>query len=251
LTIDKHNEKDAAKQSQLRRYVETILAGAAEEGVRSIKFVPEDDDIVVYFSKADEIERRVLSIPIPSFAELWRLALAPGFQTGQHVMTVGSVSYLFRLKEGRMALGEEVTIEVRELKPHEVYPFDEEGRAEFEDEPWEKVRTTLDSIIILGLEKDSDRIEMHPGDPDVDIVYYIRRRGITRFPISKQTFRQIVHYMREYYFSFGFVIKRLGGNEYIIKPKLIGPGDDPMVFLEIEALEGEEPEDDLMPDDPL
>ena len=248
--MDKPNEKESTKLSQLKRYVETILAGAAEEGVRSIRFVPEQNDIVVYFSKKGEAERRVLSIPIPSFAELWRLALAPGFETGQHVMSVGNISFLFRLKEGRLALGEEVTIEVRELKPQDGYPFSEESRARFMDEPWEKVRAILDSIITLALERDSDRIEMRPGGPEAEIAYYIRGKDARRFHISRQTFRQIVHYMREYYFSFGFAVKRFGDRDYIIKPKLIGPGDDPLVFLEIGSVEGPEA-DDVSPRDDM
>jgi len=243
--MDKPNEKESTKLSQLKRYVETILAGAAEEGMRSIRFVPEQNDIVVYFSKKGEPERRVLSIPIPSFAELWRLALAPGFETGQHVMSVGNISYLFRLKEGRLALGEEVIIEIRDLKPQDGYPFSEESRARFMDEPWEKVRAILDSIITLALERDSDRIEMHPGGLEAEITYFIRGKDARRFHISRQTFRQIVHYMREYYFSFGFSVKRLGNRDYIIRSKLLGPGDDPLVLLEIEAVEDKETGDDL------
>lgn len=245
MTIDRHNEKDAGKRNQLRHYVETILAGAAEEGVRAIRFAPEKDDIVVYFTTGNEPPRRVLSIPIVSFAELWRLALAPGFQTGQHVMTVGNVSYLFRLKEGRLALGEDVTIFVRKLRPEEDVPFSEKGQALFKDEPWEKVRAMLDSIITLGLDRESDRIEMHPGDPEVEIIYYDHGQGRRRLSISKQTYRQIVHYMREFYFVFGFASKRFGGVDYIVRPEVIGPGDDPLVILNLEPIgEGESEEDD-------
>ena len=243
--MDKPNEKDSTKLSQLKRYVETILAGAAEEGVCTIRFAPEENDIVVYFSKKGVPERRVLSIPIPSFAELWRHALAPAFETGQHVMTVSNISYLFRLKEGRLVLGEEVSIEVSALKPQDGYPFSEESRAMFTDEPWEKVGTILDSIITLGLDRDSERIEMLPGDPEVEIIYYIRGQGRWRFTIPKQTFSQMVHYMREYFFSFGFSVKRFGERDYIIRPKLIGPGDDPRVYLEIEAVDDSDAGDDL------
>ena len=244
--MNKPNEKDSSRQNQLKNYVDTILKGAAEKGVRCIKFLPEDDDIAVYFAKGDEESKRVLSIPIVSFAELWRLALAPGFENGQHVMTVGSESYLFRIKEGRMALGEDVTIYVKELKHEEGFPFTEESRAIFKDEPWKKIGTMLDSIINLGLDRGSDRIEMHPGDPDVEIIYYVSGGGRRRLPISKQTFRQMVHYMREFYFVFGFASKWFGGVEYIIKPKLIGPGNDPLVILGIKAIQDD---GDMLPGD--
>jgi hypothetical protein len=237
MTTDKPNERDSARRTQLLRYVEAILSGAAEEGVRHIHFIPEADDIVVYFAEPHQDKRRVMSIPIASFAELWRLALAPGFETGQHVMTIGRSRFLFRIREGRMALGEEVTIEISELKPEDGHPLSEEGQAVFHEEPWEKVRTILDSIINLGLDRDSQHIEMRPGDPEVSILYFTRGQNRMRLPISKQTYRQLVHYMREFYFFFGFAAKHFGGRDYIIKPRRIESGDDPVVILDIARLD--------------
>jgi hypothetical protein len=222
---------------QLLRYVEAILGGAAEDGVRQIQFIPEKDDIAVYFTERDRVRRRVMSIPIPSFAELWREALAPGFQTGQHVMTIGSSRFLFRLKEGRMALGEDVTIEISELKPEDLHPLSEQGDAVFHEGPWEQVRKVLDSIINLALERECERIEMHPGDPEVTITYFIRGQGRNRFTISKQTYRQMVHYMKEFYFFFGFVEKHFAKRDFIIKPRLIDPVDEPTVIIDIERLD--------------
>lgn len=247
----KPNSRDSQRKTQLLRYIDAILSSAAEEGATHIQFVPEESDIAVYFSEDGHSKRRVLSIPIPSFAELWRIALAPGFQTGQHVMSVGGSRYIYRIKEGRMALGEQVTIEIKELRPEDIHPLNEEGRAVYQDEPWEKVRATLDSIITLGLDREAERIEMRPEDPEVGIIYYVRGEGKKRLTISKQTYQQMAHYMRNYYFFFGFAEKRWGGKDYIIKPHEFDKGDEPVVILDIENIEGDDEDIDGLFDNPF
>lgn len=247
----KSNQRESQRRTQLLRYVQAILSGAAEEGAQQIHFIPEESDIAVYFSESDHNRRRVVSIPIHSFAELWRVALAPGFQTGQHVMSVGSARFLYRIKEGRMALGEEVTIEIKELKPEDIHPLSEEGRAVYQEEPWEKVRATLDSIITLGLDRESTRIEMRPDGPEVSIIYYVRGEGRKRLTISKQTYQQMVHYMRDFYFFFGFADKQWGGKDYIIKPHTFEKGDIPNVILDIELIEEDEDDSDKLFNDPF
>ena len=248
--VDKYNDRESTKVNQLMRYLETILSGAAEKGAHAIKFVPEGKDIVVYFIHPNNASERVLAIPRkPSFGELWQLALAPVFErTGQHVMKVGAKSFLYRIK-GMIGLsGGDIRIDVKELEERQVYPFNDDGGS-FRDEPWEKVGSILDSIINLGLDRNSDRIEMHPGDPDVEIIYFTRGQGLRRLTISKQTFNQMVHYMRDYYFVFGFAVKRFGVKDYIVKPKALGRGDDPLVVLVIEPIQGEIEEDTIDPDE--
>jgi hypothetical protein len=235
VTSDRSNDRDIARRNQLVRYAEAILHGATEEGAHEIHFVPEKDDVAVFFITPGYEPRRVMSIPIASFAELWRIALAPGFTTGQHVMNVGDTYYLFRLKEGRMALGEEVTIEIRKLMPDDIHPLTEKGRETFQEGPWLEVKTILESLITLGLERQADRIEMNPTEYEANIVYFTRGKERMRFPISRQTFQQMVHYMQEYYFFFGFTGKELKGKEYIIKPIMLNEGEDTRVILDIDS----------------
>ncbi len=228
-----------ARRNQLMRYVEAILHGATEEGAHEIHFVPEKDDIAVYFVQPNLDNRRVMSIPIASFAELWKVALAPGFTTGQHVMNVEDTQYLFRIKEGRMALGEKVVIEIRRLLPEDINPLTDKGREIFQEGPWLEVKTILESLITLGLERQADRIEMNPNEYEASIIYFARGRERMRFPISKQTYRQMVHYMQEYYFYFGFIGKELRGIEYVIKPIMLHEGHDTRVILDIDKFEPE------------